>query len=95
MRLATVVLLGCIGGWSLGTTARAVELEERVPSIGAPAPDEAQPPPDSPQTERMQAMGICEQTVAERLENPSSAHWPDRYRSRYCSHSANGSHQNL
>jgi hypothetical protein len=78
MRLATVVLLGCIGGWSLGTTARAVELEEGVPSVGAPVPDEAQPPRDSPEIERMQAMGICEQTVAERLENPSAAHWPDR-----------------
>ena len=40
MRLATVVLLGCIGGWSLGTRARAVELEEGVPSVGAPVPDD-------------------------------------------------------
>jgi len=75
MRLATVVLLACVGGWMLGSPAHALELEE-APSDSAAA--EPQAPHDTAQSERMQAIGICEQTVAERLENPSAAHWADR-----------------
>jgi hypothetical protein len=79
MRVATVVLLASVAGSFLGTARAADEFEERVlDDAGAPAPSDARPAADSAQVERMQAMGICEQTVAERLENSSAAHWPDR-----------------
>ena len=79
MRVATVVLLAWVAVSFLGTARAADELEEHVlDDAGAPAPSDAPPAADSAQVERMQAIGICEQTVAERLENPSAAHWPDR-----------------
>jgi hypothetical protein len=72
MRVATVVLLACIGSAVLRTAAPADELADDARG------DAAQGAADSPQVERMQAMGICEQTVAERLENSSAARWADR-----------------
>src|SRR5690242_9684351 len=49
------------------TTDEPVAAGEEVPSAN-----------DSTQSERMQAVGICEQSVAELLENPSAARWPSR-----------------
>jgi len=71
MRVATVVLLAFVSGLTSGP-GRAQDLDP------AESPDNAPAAPDSPDVERMQAIGICEQTVAERLENPSAAHWADR-----------------
>src|SRR5947209_4268328 len=76
MRVATVVLLVCVAGSWFGAPAIADELDDGASNEGATSGGAAAG--DSPQTERMQAVGICEQTVAERLETSSAAHWPDR-----------------
>ena len=77
MRVATVVLLVCVAGSWFGAPAFADELDDGRSGEGGTS-GEAPAAVDSPQTERMQAVGICEQTVAERRENSSAAQWPDR-----------------
>ncbi len=52
--------------------------EEAAPAYAPEPPRPRRDPEDGPESNRAHAMASCEQSVAEQLERPSSARWPNR-----------------